>query len=266
MSDLNLELVTVFCRADPVAFPVGDNYAYLLHNHDTGQTALIDAPEAAPLIEALDKRGWGLDQIVITHHHFDHIEGLDALRGKYKAEVIGGAADAHRLPPLDVAVQEGQQIDLAGAPTQIFDVSGHTIGHIALYTPAAKAVFTADSLMALGCGRLFEGTHAQMWDSMQKLRMLPDDTLVCSGHEYTEANLAFALTIEPENQDLLARAQMIRETRAKGLPTVPSLMSLEKETNPYLRADLHPLKAALGMTESDAGEVFKTIRLRKDNF
>lgn len=266
MTDLNLELVTVFCRADPKAFPVGDNYAYLLHNHDTGQTALIDAPEAAPLIAELDARGWGLDQIVITHHHYDHIEGLEELRAKYGAKVIGAQADAHRLPPLDMAVCEGDQIDLAGAQAQVIDVSGHTIGHIALHVPAVKAVFTADSLMALGCGRLFEGTPAQMWISMQKLRALPDETLVCSGHEYTETNLAFALTIEPENPALQTRAKEIAATRAKGEPTVPSRLEIEKLTNPYLRADLQPMKAALNMVQSSADEVFKTIRQRKDNF
>ena len=159
------ELVVIPC--------LSDNYAYLVHNHDTGDTALVDAPEAAPIAAALAERGWRLSDILITHHHYDHIDGVDALRGD--ARVIGARADAHRLPKLDLEVAEGDIIDICGLDTHIFDVSGHTIGHIAFYMPSFGHVFTADSLMALGCGRLFEGTPAQMWDSLQKLRALPPD-------------------------------------------------------------------------------------------
>ncbi|MCF6444114.1 hydroxyacylglutathione hydrolase [Nereida sp. MMG025] len=262
----DLELVTVHCRIDPAEFRVNDNYAFLLHNKRTEQTTLIDAPEAAPLIAALDARGWGLHHIVITHHHNDHIEGLAELVDRYGAKVIGAKADAHRLPPLDIAVTEGDTLDLSGTQAQIIDVSGHTLGHIAIYVPAAHAVFTADSLMALGCGRLFEGTARQMWQSMQKLRALPDNTLVCSGHEYTEANLRFAMTIEPDNPQLQTRAADIAAQRAKSLPTVPSRLGVEKQTNPYLRADLQPLKAALDMKDATAEDVFGHVRQLKDTF
>ena len=167
-----VELVVVPCRTD--------NYAFLVHHPETGQTALIDAPEAAPIKDALQARGWTLSDILITHHHDDHIAAVADLRAG--ARVIGAKADAHRLPDLDLAVAEGDTITVCGEPTNIIDVSGHTIGHIAFHMPGADLAFTADSLMAFGCGRLFEGTPAQMWESMQKLRALPDDTVICSGH------------------------------------------------------------------------------------
>lgn len=251
-----VELVTIPC--------LQDNYAYLVHNAATGETALVDAPEAAPIQAALDSRGWTLTDILITHHHNDHIDGVDALRGS--ARVIGAEADAHRLPSLDLAVKEGDLVTVAGQPVHTYDVSGHTIGHIAFYMPEAGLVFTADSLMALGCGRLFEGTPAMMWDSMQKLRALPDETLVCSGHEYTASNARFALTIEPDNPDLILRSKGIDAARAAGQPTVPSTLAEEKRTNPYLRADLPQLKAALGMSDASDVDVFAEVRSRKDRF
>ena len=253
-----LELVTLPCLAD--------NYAYLLHNAETGQTALIDAPDAAPIRAALAERGWGLDLILLTHHHWDHIDGVEPLREAFGAKVVGAAADAHRLPKLDLAVQEGDVIDVLGAKAHVIDVSGHTIGHIAFHLPEIGAVFTADSLMALGCGRLFEGTPDQMWPSLCKLRALPADTLVCSGHEYTAGNARFALTIEPDNAALQARAAEIAAKRARGEATVPSLLSEEIATNPFLRSDLPEVKAAIGMAGASDVAVFAEIRGRKDRF
>ncbi len=251
-----LELVTIPCLAD--------NYAYLLHNAATGDTVLVDAPEAAPIQAALETRGWTLTDIILTHHHFDHVDGLEPLRGS--ARVIGATQDADRLPPLDLAVAEGETLTICGETAHVYDVSGHTIGHIAIHFPSSRVVFTADSLMALGCGRLFEGTPAQMWDSLQKLRALPDETCVCSGHEYTETNAAFALTIEPENSDLISRAQDVSAARSNGQATVPSMLGVEKRTNPFLRADNADLKAALGMAEADPVDVFAHIRKKRDNF
>lgn len=241
-----------------------DNYAFLVRNTATQETALVDAPEAAPIQAALDTRGWTLTDILITHHHDDHISGVDALRKG--ARVIGAKADAHRLPELDLAVHDGDEITVCGQATHVLDVSGHTVGHIAFHMPDAGLAFTADSLMALGCGRLFEGTPAQMWHSMQKLRALPDDTLVCSGHEYTESNARFAMSLDPDNRDLISRTKGIAAARAAGQPTVPSTLALEKRTNPFLRADLPEFKSVIGMADASAVDVFTRVRALKDKF
>ena len=251
-----VELVVVPCLAD--------NYAFLIHNDETGETALVDAPQAGPIKAELDARGWALTDLLITHHHNDHIDGVAALRGN--ARVIGAAADAHRLPDLDLSVADGDQITLCGQPAEVMDVSGHTIGHIAFHMPDAGLAFTADSLMALGCGRLFEGTPAQMWRSMQKLRALPDETLICSGHEYTAANARFAATLEPDNPDLISRVTGISAARAADKPTVPSTLTEEKRTNPFLRADLPEFKATIGMSDASPVDVFAYVRAQKDNF
>jgi len=251
-----LELVTIPC--------LQDNYAFLLHNAATKETLLVDAPDAPPVQAVLDAQGWTLSDILLTHHHWDHVDGLDPLRGS--ARVIGAAADAHRLPPLDLAVNDGGTITICGEDALVFDVSGHTIGHIAVYFPNSGVVFTADSLMALGCGRLFEGTPEQMWHSMQKLRALPDETRVCSGHEYTETNARFALTIEPDNRDLISRVDEINKARAAGQPTVPSNLGVEKRTNPFLRADVPALQTALGLPNSDPVKVFTHIREKRNSF
>ncbi|MFV2051987.1 hydroxyacylglutathione hydrolase [Aliiroseovarius sp. YM-037] len=245
---------------------LSDNYAFLIHNDVSGQTALVDAPEAGPIMRALQDKGWTLDLILLTHHHADHIDGVAALQDAFDATVIGAAADAHRLPSLDKEVSEGDVIEFAGADIHVLDVSGHTVGHIAFHMPDANAAFTADSLMALGCGRLFEGTPAQMWSSLSKLSTLPADTLICSGHEYTQANARFALTIEPDNADLISRAAQIDADRAAGIATVPSTLVTETATNPFLRAHLPEVKSAIGMANASDVEVFAEIRKRKDNF
>ena len=253
---MSFEIVTIPC--------LSDNYAYLVHGG--GKTAVVDVPEAAPIAAELERRGWALDEIWITHHHNDHIGGVEELRSAYDATVRGGAADAHRLPPLDHAHGDGDRFDFAGSDVLVMDVSGHTVGHIAFYLADAKAAFTADSLMALGCGRVFEGTMQQMWESLSKLAALPGDTLICSGHEYTATNAAFALTIEPENPALLQRKAMIAAARDRGDPTVPSLLSAELETNPFLRAGLSQVKSSLDMRQRSDAEVFAEIRRRKDSF
>ncbi|ATG44195.1 hydroxyacylglutathione hydrolase [Phaeobacter piscinae] len=253
-----LEIVTLPC--------LSDNYAFLLHNAETGHTALVDAPEAAAIRAELNRRGWGLDQILLTHHHWDHIDGVAELQAAYDPQIVGAKADAHRLPDLDLAVAEGDSFTCLGEDVRVLDVSGHTIGHIAFHIPNAAAVFTADSLMALGCGRLFEGSPEQMWQSLQKLAALPGDTTVYSGHEYTQSNARFALTIEPDNAALQRRCKAIDAARADDLPTVPSQLQDELDTNPFLRAHLDSLKQAIGMAGASAAEVFAEIRARKDKF
>lgn len=244
-----------------------DNYAFLLHDDVSGATALIDIPEALPIQRVLMARGWTLSEIWITHHHDDHVQGLGALLDKQPdLPVIGAAADAHRLPPLTRAVADGDTFEFAGSAVQVIDVSGHTMGHVAFYVADAGAAFTADSLMALGCGRLFEGDGATMWASLSKLAALPPNTLICSGHEYTTANAAFALSIEPDNPELIARAADVTQDRAMLLPTVPSRLATELATNPFLRAHLPEVKAHLSMTGRSDAEVFTEIRSRKDMF
>lgn len=252
------DLITIPC--------LSDNYAYLLRDQASGDVAVVDVPEAGPIKDALAERGWTLTQVWLTHHHWDHVDGLADLLAAHPAKVIGAAADAHRLPNLDLAVAEGDGFALGGAEVQVLDVSGHTVGHIAFHVPAAKACFTADSLMALGCGRLFEGSAAQMWASMQKLMALPGDTTVCSGHEYTAANAKFALTVDPDNAALISRAAEVGAARERGVPTVPTLLSTELETNPFLRPADPGIRAALGMQTASDAAVFAEIRKRKDNF
>ena len=243
-----------------------DNYAFLAHDLDTGATALVDVPEAGPILAALAETGWTLSDILITHHHWDHVDGLADVLAAHPARVVGAAADAHRLPKLDLALNEGDSVEIGSQTGHIIDVSGHTIHHIAYHFPDARALFTADSLMAMGCGRVFEGTKPQMHDSLQKLAVLPGDTLVCSGHEYTMANAKFALTIDPDNPALISRVRELTDKRASGLPTVPSLLSEELATNPFLRAHDPAIQAHLGMTGANAADVFTEIRTRKDNF
>jgi hydroxyacylglutathione hydrolase len=255
---MTLEIETVPCLAD--------NYAFLVHDRKSGATALFDAPEAWPIQRELESHDWQLTHIFLTHHHGDHIDGVAELVAAYHPEVIGAARDAHRLPPLDTAVEPGASYDLWGREVQVLDAAGHTSGHVAYYVPKAGAVFSGDSLMALGCGRLFEGTPAQMWDTLTRLAALPDDTIVCSGHEYTAANARFALTIEPDNAALAARAAQAERARSIGTPTVPSALALEKATNPFLRAGDPAVKAALGMSGAADAEVFASIRAAKDKF
>lgn len=253
-----LEIVTVPC--------LSDNYAYLAHDAATEATAVIDVPEAAPILNALRARGWRASHVLITHHHNDHIAGVEALAAATGARVIGAAADRHRLPPLDEALAEGDLVRIGMDEGQVIDVPGHTIGHIAFHFPQSAAVFSADSLMSGGCGRLFEGTPDQMWHSLQKFMRLPAETLVYSGHEYTASNLRFALSVDPENMALQARVDRVSELRARGEATVPLTLAEELATNPFLRAADPALKERLGMAQATDAAVFARLRAMKDKF
>jgi hydroxyacylglutathione hydrolase len=253
-----LELVTIPCLTD--------NYAFLIHDAASGQTAVVDVPEAPPILAALKARGWTLSDILITHHHDDHIQGVTELRAATGAMVLGAAADAHRLPPLDLALTDADSFSIGPEFARIIDVPGHTVGHIAFYFEQSRLAFTADSLMAMGCGRLFEGTPAQMWDSLSKLAALPPETLICSGHEYTASNARFAQTLEPDSPALISRLERIAMARAAGMPTVPSRLADELATNPFLRAHLPEMKTAVGMPDAPDALVFAEIRARKDRF
>ena len=253
-----LDLHTIPCLTD--------NFAFLIHDKDSGQTACVDVPDAAPVLAALDRTGWRLTDILLTHHHDDHVQGVAALRAATGARVAGAAADAHRLPPLDRTLTTDLGFSIGRESARVIDVSGHTVGHIAFYFPASGLVFTGDSLMAAGCGRLFEGTPAQMWDSLQRLMALPPETLVCSGHDYLTGNLAFAATLEPGNSALMSRIDRLSQMRREGRLPMPSLLSEELATNPFLRAALPPLKARMGLPDASDAAVFAAIRAAKDKF
>jgi hydroxyacylglutathione hydrolase len=253
-----LELVTIPCLAD--------NYAYLIHDAASGETALVDVPEPGPISAELKARGWTLTYVLLTHHHWDHVDGLAAVLQDHPAKVIGAESDAHRLPALDISMAEGDRLTLCGEEMLVMDVSGHTLGHIAFYFAASGIAFTADSLMSLGCGRLFEGTPDQMYDSLCKLAELPENTIICSGHEYTQSNGNFALTIDPENQALISRMAQVKSARSEGKPTVPTRLSDELATNPFLRSSNPAIQAAVGMIDADPRAVFAEIRRRKDTF
>ena len=241
------DLVTIRCLTD--------NYAYLVHGG--GQTALIDAPEAAPILAELDRRGWGLDAILLTHHHDDHIQAVPQIVAATGATVWGNATDAARLPALDRPLTPGTPAEICGERVEVIDVPGHTVGHVAYHLPGAGLAFTADSLMAMGCGRLFEGTPAQMWDSLSRLAALPDETLICSGHDYARGNGAFALAVDPDNAAL---RQRLDATLAGQRPASPATLADEKATNPFLRA------AALARPGEDAAAAFTRLRREKDGF
>lgn len=228
-----------------------DNYAWLLRAPD-GRLAVCDPGEAAPVIAAVDAQGGRLDLILLTHHHGDHVAGVAELVQRYGAKVVGAVADAHRLPPLDVAVAPGQSIDVLGVPAEVLASDGHTRGHIAFHFPECAILLCGDTLFSLGCGRLLEGTAEEMFTSLQRLAALPPETLVCCGHEYSESNARFALTVEPDNASLRARAEEISRQRAEGKPTVPTTIGQENATNPFMRA-------------KDVATLAR-IRAAKDNF
>lgn len=217
-----------------------DNYAWLLRDEASGCRAIVDPAEVDPVVAAIDAaiaaEGGTIDMILLTHHHGDHIAGTDAIRARYGVPVVGAKADAHRLPKLDREVWEGSEVDLGASTARVFETPGHTRGHISYYFSEGGVLLCGDTLFSLGCGRLLEGTAAEMFASLVKFAALPGATLVCCGHEYTESNARFALHADPENLDLHAYAERVKELRAMGLPTLPSLLSDELECNPFLRA------------------------------
>ena len=245
---------------------LNDNYGYLIHEPSSGVTATIDAPEVGPINAALAAHGWTLTHILNTHHHFDHAGGNEALKAQWGCTVVGAGNDAARIPGIDVRVADGESFAFGETQAQVLEVPGHTSGHIAFYFADEGMAFVGDTLFALGCGRLFEGTPEQMWTSLEKLMALPDETVVYCAHEYTQANAAFALSVEPNNAQLRARATEIDELRAKGKPTVPTSIGLERATNPFLRPMSVDLQATVGMPGAALVEVFAETRRRKDHF
>ncbi len=242
-----------------------DNYVYLLHEPETGATGVVDPSVAEPVLRALADTGWRLTHILNTHHHPDHTGGNLELKRATGAIIVGPRADRNRIPGIDVEVGEGERYALGSQTAHVFDVPGHTRGHIAYWFEESRALFCGDTLFLMGCGRLFEGTPEQMWHSLGKLRRLPAETHVYCGHEYTQSNARFALTVEPENAALVARSRRVDALRAEGRSTVPGTMGEEIATNPFLRADEPALQQAVG-APGDPVATFAAIRHRKDNF
>ena len=255
---MTLQIDQFMCRSD--------NFGVLVHDPESGETALIDAPEEAAILAAIERTGWTPTVILTTHHHTDHVEANLALKQRFGLRIIGPEAEKDKIPGIDQTVGDGDVFSFGGEDVHVISTPGHTLGHVSFHLPASRVAFTADTLFALGCGRIFEGTPPMMYESLRKLAALPADTTVYFGHEYTEANARFALTIDPSNPVLKARAEKIMALRADGKPTLPTTIGDELATNPYLRAHNSAIRHTLGMEDATDGEVFAEIRKRKDNF
>ena len=253
--------------AQTYLFPcLKDNFGVLIHDPESGATASIDAPEAAPVEAALKKTGWRLTDILVTHHHNDHTAGVGELKARHKCRVVAPRNEAQRIADVDERVGENDVIRVGGLEGRVIETPGHTAGHISYFFPKDKLAFVGDTLFSIGCGRVIEGTPEMMWHSLLKLRALPDDTLFYCGHEYTAANIRFAKTIEPNNKALAARAEEVAKLLAAGKPTIPTTIGAEKADNPFLRADLPEVAKSVGLASGPAWKVFAEIRDRKNRF
>ncbi|MYZ49186.1 hydroxyacylglutathione hydrolase [Propylenella binzhouense] len=243
-----------------------DNFCVLVHDPASGATAAIDAPDSDAIAKVLESRGWRLTHILVTHKHLDHIEGIPALKEAYSAEVIGPAASAAETGLYDRTVSEGDRFTFGGTPVEVIGTPGHTLDHVTYYLPEEKLAFAGDTIFAMGCGRVIEGTPEMMWASLLKLRALPPDTTVYCGHEYTLANARFAATVDPSNTEVSERLREVERLRENGEVTLPTTIAREIATNPFLRADSPLVMAAVDMNGADPAAVFAEIRRRKDRF
>jgi hydroxyacylglutathione hydrolase len=246
-------------------FPcLSDNFGVLIHDEATNLTASIDAPDADAVSRALQDKGWRLSHILTTHHHADHTGGNLALKSATGCKIIGPRAEQAKIPGIDEAVGQGDSFPFGTFEMRVIDTPGHTAGHITYWCPTAGVAFAGDTLFAIGCGRVIEGNAQMMWQSLQKLMALPPETVVYCGHEYTQANARFALTIEPENEALKARAKEVDQLRAAGAPTLPTKIGLELATNPFLRPRVAAIQQRLGMVGKPDWQIFGEIRERKN--
>jgi len=246
-------------------FPcLSDNFGVLIHDAEAGLTASIDAPEADKVTAGLREKGWKLTHILTTHHHADHTDGNAALKTATGCKIVGPRNEAAKVPGIDETVGGGDTFAFGSHRVEVLDTPGHTAGHITYVFPSAKVAFVGDTLFALGCGRVIEGTPQMMWESLRKLMALPKDTTVYCGHEYTQANARFALTIEPDSAALQKRAKEVDAMRAAGKATLPTTIGLELETNPFLRSHVPAIQKRLGMEGKPEWEIFAEIRERKN--
>jgi hydroxyacylglutathione hydrolase len=243
---------------------LSDNFGYLIHDPATKATASIDAPEAAPIIRALEQEGWTLTDILVTHHHHDHVGGIGELKQKYRCRVVAPHDKTTTIADVDLRVGNGDVVKIGELLARVLETPGHTLDHISYVFDADKALFAADTLFSIGCGRVFEGSYPMMWESLLKLRALPDDFRLYCGHEYTASNVKFALNVEPDNAALQARAEEVTRLRAAGKPTIPSLLGEEKKANVFLRADDPAVAIKLRMKGARAADVFGELRERKN--
>jgi len=246
---------------------LSDNFGLLLRDEATGAVACVDAPDGAAIGAEARRLGWRLTHVLLTHHHLDHVEGTPVLRDMFPGVVVVGAAkDVHRLPALDVAVGQGDVVEIGRSRARVIETPGHTLGHIAYHFGEDAAVFVGDTLFSLGCGRVFEGTMRQMYLTLESLAQLPPETRVWCGHEYTQSNAKFALTVDGGNVELVDRAQEVDALRAAGKFTLPTTIALENASNPFLRCDDPDIRRGLGLENADAAEVFAAMRQRKNSF
>ncbi|XP_030528060.1 hydroxyacylglutathione hydrolase 2, mitochondrial isoform X2 [Rhodamnia argentea] len=267
--------VTQFCNVSNMSSSVQielipclkDNFAYLLHDVDTGTVGVVDPSESRPIIDALSRKNRNLTYILNTHHHYDHTGGNEELKARYGAKVIGSGIDRDRIPGIDIALNDGDKWMFAGHEVLVIETPGHTRGHISFYFPGSGVIFTGDTLFSLSCGKLFEGTPEQMLSSLEKIMALPDDTNIYCGHEYTLSNSKFALSIEPNNEALKNYAAQVAHLRSKGIATIPTTLKMEKMCNPFLRTSSMEIRQSLSIpAAADDVEALRVIRQAKDNF
>ncbi len=243
-----------------------DNFIYLLHDPISAETAVVDPALAQPVLDTLKNKSWSLTYIFNTHHHWDHIGANLELKEKTNCQILALGADHSRIPGIDHHLKQGDEVKLGNQLGTVIETPGHTLGHIVYYFPDSHALFCGDTLFSMGCGRLFEGSAEQMWHSLQALKKLPRQTRIYCAHEYTQANAQFALTLEPNNKQLLQRIHQVNLLRTNNKPTIPSTIGLELETNPFLREQSPELQESIEMTGLSAVKIFSKIRILKDNF
>jgi hydroxyacylglutathione hydrolase len=245
---------------------LSDNIGALIHDPATGACAAVDAPEEAPIVKALEEAGWTLSEIIVTHRHADHVQGIEGLKRRYSCRVVAPEKARGQVPAVDAYVREGDTVRVGDLAAHVWETPGHCMDHVAYWFAADRALFAGDTIFTLGCGRVMESTHAQMWDSLTRLAALPDEARVYSGHDYVIANGKFALAADPDNPALKARMAEAEKAKAEGRFLIPSTIGEEKATNPFLRAGDAAVARSVGREGDDPGVVFQALREWKNRF